>query len=85
MLEKVAPRMKNPIYLYLFAYRGTFSVTSKVTGDNRNLGVSHADELKFLFPALPHSFKLPRLKFTSKDQSVVDIIVDLWTSFATNG
>ena len=85
MLEKVAPNMKNPIYCYSFGYRGTFSVTSKIIGDNRNIGVSHADELKYLFPESANYFKAPNLRYTVTDQLVIDIMVDLWTSFASNG
>ena len=85
MLEKVVPNMKNPIYFYSFGYRGTFSGTSTATGDNKNVGVSHADDLIYLFPTSPKKFKMPGLKMTAKDKSVIDLMVDLWTSFAING
>ena len=85
MLDKVASKITNPIYFYSFAYRGTFSGTSKALGDNRNIGVSHGDELIYLFPMSPKIFKTPELKMTATDKSVIDLMVDLWTSFAING
>ena len=85
MLEKVAPNMTNSIYFYSFGYRGTFSVTSIDIGDNRNVGVAHSDELIYLFPTPIDQFGVQNLTYTATDESVIDLMVDLWTSFSING
>ncbi|XP_043467737.1 juvenile hormone esterase-like [Leptopilina heterotoma] len=84
MLEKVTLKMKNSNYFYSFGYRGTLSLTS-VTGDNTNYGVAHADELLYLFPVNYGSFVTTNANFTRTDENISRIMVDLWTSFATNG
>ncbi|XP_043467867.1 esterase FE4-like [Leptopilina heterotoma] len=85
MLETLAPRMKNSAYFYNFAYRGKFSFTNVTTGSNENIGVSHTDELNYLFPASRVDYKLKSGNYTEKDDFIVDAMIDLWTSFATTG
>lgn len=81
MVEKVTPERKNPNYFYNFGYRGTMSLT-EIGGDRRNLGVSHADELLYLFPMQYRS--LQNIRFSKTDEKISRIMVDLWTSFAIN-
>lgn len=85
MLETLAPRMKNSSYFYNFAYRGKFSFTNVTTGRNENIGVSHTDELNYLFPASRVDYKLNSWNYTKNDDFIVDAMIDLWTSFATSG
>lgn len=85
MLETVTPKMKNSAYLFNFGYRGTFSMTNVTTGSNENIGVCHTDEMNYLFPSYPEDFGLKSANYTKKDESIIDIMVDLWTSFAING
>lgn len=84
MLEKVTPKMNNSNYFYNFGYRGSVSLTTKY-GDRRNLGVAHEDELLYLFPINSQSFKTTNSNFTKVDEKISRIMVDFWTSFATNG
>lgn len=85
MLQEVTPTKKNPIYAYLFGYRGEFSNTINVLGDNRNIGVNHMDELIYLFPLKCISRKLAHKNLKGNDLFMNKVMVDFWTSFAING
>lgn len=84
-LQLVDQRTNSSSYFYSFEYRGTFSKTSVIMKNNINLGVTHADELIYLFPSDPTYFGYPELVMSDADQQMIDIMVDLWTSFAING
>lgn len=77
--------MKNKNYFYNFGYRGTYSYTNLTVGNNDNFGVSHTDELNYLFPIIPEEFNLKTGNYTKNDEFMIDVMVDLWTSFATTG
>ncbi|XP_046752297.1 juvenile hormone esterase-like [Diprion similis] len=74
----------NPQYLYNFDYRGELSYSYKYAGTTVNYGVSHTDDLIYIFPVTLafRSFNETRSK---KDFEMVDIMVGLWTSFAIDG
>lgn len=74
---------QKPFFLYNFQYRGTISLTS-VTGSNKNLGVSHGDESLYIFPMGRAIYKKYNLTMSHDDSKMADIMVDFWTSFATN-
>lgn len=76
--------MNNKNYFYSFGYRGALSLTT-VSGDTHNYGVAHADELLYLFPVTYGSFITTNANFTGADETISKIMVDFWTSFATNG
>ncbi|XP_043523966.1 venom carboxylesterase-6-like [Frieseomelitta varia] len=76
-------KQSSPIYYYYFAYRGSASF-SRIFGDrNQNYGVSHADELQYLFPVGEQLFKDTPL--SEKDHEMVDIITSIWYNFANSG
>ncbi|XP_046474692.1 carboxylic ester hydrolase-like isoform X1 [Neodiprion pinetum] len=80
------PAYKSPAYLCTFDYRGTFSYSYKFSGGNtENWGAAHGDELIYLLPGPKEMFAPPGSEFTETDLKVVDTMVELWTSFATNG
>lgn len=85
MLQTITPLMKNKNYFYNFGYRGTYSYTNLTVGNNDNFGVSHTDELNYLFPIIPEEFNLKTGNYTKNDEFMIDVMVDLWTSFATTG
>lgn len=70
---------KSPLYLFLFGYRGNESLVILQNGIRENVGVIHAEELLYLFPYVPLE------KTKNVDQKVIDLMVDMWTSFAING
>lgn len=79
LTEKLRKIEKSPVYFFLFSYRGETTRFNLQHGTNENVGVSHADELLYLF-----SGNHP--KFTSEaDNYIIDVMIDLWTSFAING
>ncbi|XP_051164616.1 juvenile hormone esterase-like [Leptopilina boulardi] len=77
--EKISKFGKKPVYLYMFGYRGESSYTNVDYGIDENVGVHHADDLFYLFSG-EHSKSI-----TDKDKYIIDLMVDLWTSFAING
>lgn len=77
--EKIAKYGKKPIYLYMFGYRGEVSYLNLEYGLRENVGVNHADDLLYLLSG-------EHTKFISQtDEFVIDLMIDLWTSFAING
>lgn len=85
MLQTVTPKMKNSNYFYNFGYRGTFSFTNLTSGNNDNIGVSHTDELNYLFPISQDEYNMKSANYTKNDEFMIDVMTDLWTSFAING
>lgn len=72
----------SPLYYYYFAYRGSSSF-SKIFGDpTRDYGVSHADDLQYLFPIGEQLFRDTPL--TEQDHRMVDVLTSLWVNFASS-
>lgn len=44
------------------------------------LGVCHADELMYLFP-----IEFLKYPFTKEDIDMLELIITIWTNFATSG
>lgn len=75
--------LKSPIYYYLMAYKGSSSFT-RIFGDpDADYGVSHADDLQYLFPVGDQLFK--DVPLTEQDLKMVDILTTLWVNFAATG
>ncbi|XP_068989555.1 juvenile hormone esterase-like isoform X1 [Neodiprion pinetum] len=74
----------NPQYLYIFNYRGTFSNSYLETDSTANYGTAHSDDLIYLFPS-EAKFSGINKTMSIMDYQMVDIMVELWTSFAING
>ena len=70
-LDKTATFAKNPFYLYSFGYHGD------MMGSSQNIGVSHGEDIFYIFPG-PSAV-------SKADNEIVDLMVDLWTTFAENG
>lgn len=76
-------KQSSPVYYYNLAYRGSASF-SIIFGDAKNdYGVSHADELQYLFPVGEQLFK--DIPLSEKDRRMIDIITSLWVNFAKSG
>ncbi|XP_076236213.1 juvenile hormone esterase isoform X2 [Calliopsis andreniformis] len=76
--------MKSNIYFYSFSYRGTFSHTFKY-GTLVRYGAAHGDELNYLFPLLNRMFETEMLHNTEDDILMINIMTEMWTSFAKKG
>ncbi|XP_046609035.1 esterase E4-like [Neodiprion virginianus] len=77
---------KSPVYFCTFDYRDSFSYTYKFTGSNpENLGPTHGDEFIYLLPGPREMFGPPGSEYSETDLKMLDAMVELWTSFATNG
>ncbi|XP_071875787.1 carboxylic ester hydrolase [Bombus fervidus] len=76
-------KQSSPVYYYYMSYRGSASF-SRIFGDiNNNYGVSHADELQYLFPVGEQLFK--DIPLSEKDLKMVDVLTSLWYNFANSG
>ncbi|XP_034945771.1 esterase FE4-like [Chelonus insularis] len=84
-LQLISQRTKSSCYFYSFEYRGTFSKTSSILHSNKNIGVTHGDDLIYLFPSSPAEYDFLNLTMSDEDKKMVNIMVDLWTNFAIHG
>ncbi|CAK1588748.1 unnamed protein product [Parnassius mnemosyne] len=71
---------KNPVYLYELTYRATNSFSQIFGDEDGDYGVCHADELMHLFP-----IRFLSKPFSEKDREISELIITLWTNFATSG
>ncbi|KAL3282161.1 hypothetical protein HHI36_005356 [Cryptolaemus montrouzieri] len=73
---------KKPMFIYLFAHEsgGSFS---QLSGTKELLGVSHADELMYLFPIGIRLF--PHRKETESDKRITKLMTSMWANFAKTG
>lgn len=88
LLQVLRNRVKNtlhPLYFYQFNYRGTFSFSSLVTGNEIDYGVAHGDELVYLFSPSVLGKSAGDASMSENDLKVVKAMVELWTSFAATG
>lgn len=73
-------------FAYLFNYRGTASNTDLIlrnTTFDVDLGVSHVDELLYLFPIVKNSINFKAMD--KQDQAIRKQMVDMWVAFASTG
>ncbi|XP_075211792.1 juvenile hormone esterase-like isoform X2 [Lycorma delicatula] len=70
-------------FAYIFAHAGEFSVTQKISNSTFKYGVSHVDDLIYLFPLKP--FVKKDNGFSETDKKVSETMVKLFTNFATYG
>ncbi|XP_063634693.1 juvenile hormone esterase-like [Cydia splendana] len=79
-VEQFTHLTDSPVYLYELAYRANNSF-SQIFGDPLgDYGVCHADELMHLFP-----IHFLSNEFSDEDIEMSELIVNLWTNFATTG
>lgn len=73
----------SPIYLYYFSYRGSASFSSIFGDPTKDYGVSHADDLQYLFPVGEQLFQDTPL--SKEDHRMIDVLTRLWFNFANSG
>ncbi|KAK0176050.1 hypothetical protein PV328_000227 [Microctonus aethiopoides] len=73
----------SPVFYYYFAYKGSASFSTIFGDSTRDYGVSHADELQYLFPVGEQLFKDTPL--SKDDHKIIDIMTKLWFNFAKTG
>ncbi|XP_046743574.1 venom carboxylesterase-6-like [Diprion similis] len=77
--------MTSPVYFYKFNYGGTFTA-SQDYGYLENPGVSHEDDLNYLFSLLNELYASElQLNDTASDSSMKSYVTEMWTNFAKNG
>ncbi|XP_044018144.1 venom carboxylesterase-6-like [Aphidius gifuensis] len=75
--------LSSPVYYYYFAYRGVASFSKIFGAPEGDYGVSHADELQYLFPVGEQLFQDTPL--SKEDHKVIDVMTSLWYNFANSG
>lgn len=75
--EKAIQQHKGILYCYLFDHFGQHSFT-QIIGGPQGFGVSHIDELHYLFPQR-HMFPT---NMNTDDTNISKLMVNMWTNFA---
>ncbi|KAB0793679.1 hypothetical protein PPYR_13299 [Photinus pyralis] len=72
----------SPTYYYYFTYESekVFSFAEYFLKSDKRIGICHGDDLSFIFYNY-HGLS----KYTSKDEKMKNILLDIWTSFAKTG
>lgn len=76
----MAFKLSSPVYFYLYDYQNEFSFNTLYGKCNKNLGVTHGDELNSLFKLK----KLNNRDLNEKDTNVSKLMVNIWSKFATS-
>ncbi|KAG7312987.1 hypothetical protein JYU34_000059 [Plutella xylostella] len=79
-VDLVLQYTRQPVYLYELTYRATNSFSQIFGDEDGDHGVCHADELMHLFPI--HFLSQP---FSEKDIEISNLIITMFTNFATTG
>ncbi|XP_012233143.1 juvenile hormone esterase-like [Linepithema humile] len=75
---------KSGIYFSYFIYQGTFS-TTLASGKQFHYGISHSDDLNYLFPVLNAKYQDWLLHNTMDDITIISIMTEMWANFAKEG
>ncbi|XP_070153233.1 esterase E4 isoform X2 [Polyergus mexicanus] len=75
----------SSIYFSFFAYEGTFSFSSLVSGSTIRYGISHNDDVNYLFPLLNNIHQNPMLNNTETDFMVINIMTEMFANFMREG
>ncbi|XP_068913115.1 venom carboxylesterase-6-like [Tenebrio molitor] len=74
-----AAATKSPVYSYYFTHRGAHSRSELRSKSSRNFGASHGDDTVYAFKAYVDVLS------TKDDRAMVDLMVDMFASFAHTG
>ncbi|PSN33169.1 Venom carboxylesterase-6 [Blattella germanica] len=72
----------DSLFLYHFSYRGQYSYSMVLANSTKDFGVSHCDDLIYLF-STPLLF--PPWPADSPDVNISKTLIELWTNFAKYG
>ncbi|XP_015597090.1 esterase E4 [Cephus cinctus] len=84
-LETQARSGSQAGYMYVFEYRGTFSISYDITGNDTDMGVCHGDDSMYLFPRANSSFAALKKNMSRTDLKMMKQLTGLWASFVTHG
>ncbi|XP_057318500.1 venom carboxylesterase-6-like [Microplitis mediator] len=75
--------LSSPVYYYYLTYKGSSSFSRIFGAPEGDYGVSHADELQYLFPVGEQLFK--DVALSEEDHRMIDTLTQLWFNFAKTG
>jgi carboxylesterase type B len=75
----MAKKLSSPVYIYYYDYQNEFSKNKLFDSCQKNLGVTHGDELNSLFKK--SSLNLNDLN--ENDLNVSRLLINIWYRFAT--
>ncbi|XP_043257842.1 esterase E4-like isoform X2 [Colletes gigas] len=85
LVESMKTLKKTPFYSYQFNYHGALSYALLFGGEFAKHGIAQGDDLFYLFPLSSKSIGAKfNIERTKDDFKVIDLLIDLWTSFAKN-
>ncbi|XP_046425204.1 venom carboxylesterase-6-like [Neodiprion fabricii] len=73
---------QTPVRFYYFTYRGVHSLSELLTSNTQNFGVSHSDDVAYVFDAASGLFNSST---TPEDRNIRNLLINLWVSYATKG
>lgn len=82
--QRLQKKIKSDTFVYLLNYRGTSSFTDFLANpeEDRNWGVSHSEDMMFLFPLIN---LMPHRVMSDRDLKFGRMFVKHFTDFAING
>ncbi|XP_054014891.1 carboxylic ester hydrolase-like [Hylaeus anthracinus] len=85
LLEKLKSIKKELLFTYIFDYHGKITKSLRYSGELAKTGVAHEDDLFYLFPETSKEIGPQyNIERSENDYKMVDIMIDLWTSFANS-
>lgn len=72
----------QPVYAYRLAYRGKYSIVQLLGQSPQDYGVSHLDDLIYLFN---NTVYYPNLALEDEEYEVSKIMTRMWSNFARTG
>ncbi|XP_049780690.1 esterase FE4-like [Schistocerca cancellata] len=79
-VELQAHKNKSPVYLYKFNYRGTYSLSDRLSHTYINFGVAHADDVGYIL----NTSYIPRFE-NQEEKDMSNFLLDMWINFMRNG
>lgn len=73
----LARNAMSPVYFYVYDYVNKNSLNSFFGPCKKHLGVTHGDEMTSLFDTVG-------MPLNEHDRNVSELMVDIWTNFATS-
>ncbi|KAK2587558.1 hypothetical protein KPH14_003687 [Odynerus spinipes] len=76
--------MNTSLYFFLFSYGGTYSGTFK-TANQIRYGVTHGDDINYLFPIYNYELSALSLHNTDEDWTMINVMTEMWANFMRTG
>ncbi|KAK0167316.1 hypothetical protein PV327_004731, partial [Microctonus hyperodae] len=83
-LSRQSSAMNSSAFFFKFTYDGTFSATFS-SGLTRNFGITHGDDINYIFPIYNNMYEDLELNNTLNDITMINIMTEMWGNFMKTG